>query len=450
MNYRQHRFSGFIKPIACGIDIGIIISLLFIFPLKITNLYLLIGYSLFFWLLIAFKTGFYNVQRSTKMIPLVRLVFLQMCFYALILYAFIGFFKQSEVSRLYLAYYFATCSALVFTFKILIYILLLKYRAVFKGNIRYIVAIGDNSIMNQLIKIFKDRLDFGYELSKQFNTRSEDFSLEKCFKYVLENKIDKIYFSVSELSNSQINKLINFADNNLKELKFIPDNKEVFSKKLKYEYYDYIPVLSLREVPLDKPINKIAKRIFDIIFSSLIIVFILSWFAPIIAILIKLESKGPVFFKQYRSGHSHTEFECFKFRSMTINENANLKQATKNDMRVTKVGRFIRKTSIDELPQFFNVFLGDMSVAGPRPHMISHSNMYAKSVDKFMVRQLVKPGITGLAQVSGFRGEIETKKDIINRVRFDIFYVENWSLLMDIKIVIQTFLNALRGEEKAY
>ncbi|TYB74201.1 undecaprenyl-phosphate glucose phosphotransferase [Bizionia gelidisalsuginis] len=450
MKYRQHRFSGLIKPLACSIDIAIIIGTIFLFPLSITNLYIFILYSVFFWLLIALKTGFYNIQRHTRLFRLTRLVCIQMGFYAVILYAFIGFFKQPEISRSYLALYFLTCFGLVFAFKITTYLLLLKYRAIFKGNIRYVVVIGKNSKMNQLLKIFKEQSDFGYEVSKQFNTRSEAFSLESCFSYILEHKIDKIYFSVSELTNNQINKLINFADNNLRELKFIPDNKEVFSKKLKYEYYDFIPVLSLREIPLDEPLNLIIKRVFDIIFSTLVIVFLLSWLTPIIAILIKLESKGPVFFKQSRSGFSHSHFGCYKFRSMTVNKNANVEQAIKNDVRITKVGKFIRKTSIDELPQFFNVFLGHMSVAGPRPHMISHTNMYSKKVDKFMVRHLVKPGITGLAQVSGFRGEIETDKDIINRVRFDIFYVENWSLLMDIKIILQTAINAIRGEEKAY
>jgi putative colanic acid biosynthesis UDP-glucose lipid carrier transferase len=135
---------------------------------------------------------------------------------------------------------------------------------------------------------------------------------------------------------------------------------------------------------------------------------------------------------------------------MTPNKDAHLHQATKGDQRITKIGQLLRKTSIDELPQFFNVLFGDMSVVGPRPHMVSHTNMYAKRVDKFMVRHFVKPGITGLAQIKGFRGEIETDKDIINRVKYDIFYVENWSILLDIKIVVQTFLNALKGEEKAY
>ena len=277
-----------------------------------------------------------------------------------------------------------------------------------------------------------------------------DFSLQNCFDFVIENNIDEIYFSAKELTNLQIIKLIDFADNNLRELKFIPDNKEIFSKKLKYEYYDYIPILSLREIPLQEPIYKFLKRVFDIIFSSSVIIFILSWLTPLVAILIKLESKGPVFFKQARNGFNYKEFYCYKFRSMTPNSEANFYQATRGDQRITNIGKFIRKTSIDELPQFFNVLFGDMSVVGPRPHMVSHTDMYAKRIDKFMVRHFVKPGITGLAQISGYRGEVETDKDIIGRVKFDIFYIENWSLLLDLKIIFKTAINAVKGEEKAY
>jgi putative colanic acid biosynthesis UDP-glucose lipid carrier transferase len=135
---------------------------------------------------------------------------------------------------------------------------------------------------------------------------------------------------------------------------------------------------------------------------------------------------------------------------MTINEIADIEQVSKNDPRITKIGKFIRKTSIDELPQFFNVFLGEMSVVGPRPHMVSHTEMYAKKVDKFMVRHFIKPGITGLAQTNGYRGEVETETDIINRVKYDIYYLENWTLLLDIKIVFSTVFNTIKGEEKAY
>jgi putative colanic acid biosynthesis UDP-glucose lipid carrier transferase len=170
---------------------------------------------------------------------------------------------------------------------------------------------------------------------------------------------------------------------------------------------------------------------------------------PLIAILIKLESKGPVFFKQGRPGLDENEFFCYKFRSMQVNETTE-KEASKNDPRVTKMGRFMRKTSIDELPQFFNVLLGDMSVVGPRPHLWSQNKSYASKVKKYMVRHYVKPGITGLAQVKGYRGEIETDEDMINRIKFDVFYIENWSIVMDIKIIIQTVVNIFKGEDKAY
>jgi putative colanic acid biosynthesis UDP-glucose lipid carrier transferase len=256
--------------------------------------------------------------------------------------------------------------------------------------------------------------------------------------------------SRSDLTGIEISKIINYAEKNLKIVKFIPDVKKIFTKNLLFEYYDYLPILSLRKIPLEEPVNKFLKRVLDIVVSLLVIILIMSWLVPLIGFLIKLESKGNIFFKQKRSGINNNHFMCYKFRSMKKNDDADLVQMTKGDMRVTKMGKFIRKTSIDELPQFFNVLLGDMSVVGPRPHMISHTKMYADSVDKFMVRHFVKPGITGMAQIKGCRGEIETKRDIINRVKYDIFYLENWSVLLDFKIVFLTVFNIFKGEEKAY
>ena len=211
-----------------------------------------------------------------------------------------------------------------------------------------------------------------------------------------------------------------------------------------------MPVLEFRSIPLDDSYNLALKRVFDVVFSTLVIVFVMSWLTPILALLIKFESHGPVFFKQKRNGYNYKSFSCLKFRSMVINKEADLIQVRKADDRVTVVGKFMRQTSIDELPQFFNVLIGDMSVVGPRPHMLSHTDMYANKVDKFMVRHFVKPGITGLAQVSGFRGEVESDSDIIGRVKFDIYYVENWSVLLDVKIIIKTIIKAVKGDEKAY
>jgi putative colanic acid biosynthesis UDP-glucose lipid carrier transferase len=209
-------------------------------------------------------------------------------------------------------------------------------------------------------------------------------------------------------------------------------------------------VLNVNKLPFEFAENFYIKRIFDILFSFFTCIFILSWLIPILWVLVKLESKGPLIFKQKREGINGKEFVCYKFRSMEINELSDRVHATKNDARVTTMGAFLRKTSMDELPQFFNVILGDMSVVGPRPHLESLSIEYQKDVDDYLKRHIVKPGITGLAQVSGYRGEIKKKSDIKNRVRLDIFYIENWSFLLDIKIIIQTILNVFKGEEKAY
>ena len=176
----------------------------------------------------------------------------------------------------------------------------------------------------------------------------------------------------------------------------------------------------------------------------------MSWLTPIIALFIKKESTGPVFFKQIRNGINYKEFRCLKFRSMIVNEDAHKQQATKGDYRVTNVGKFLRKTSLDEMPQFINVLLGDMSVVGPRPHMIKENDRYYKTVDKYMLRHVIKPGITGLAQVSGYRGEVQKESDIVNRIKFDIYYLENWSILLDIKIIFRTIVNSIKGEDKAY
>lgn len=450
MEYKQGRYSGLIKPLFRLMDLSIINATIFLFEINLSNIYPFLVYITLFWLIISLYNHFYEVQRHTRIIQIITLLIRQIILFAFVVYAFIGFFKQPNISRLALAEYVLTIFVMISSFKFLTFYLLKKYRKNLGGNIRNVIVIGKNEKARQLINTFNSRPDFGYSFKARFSTSDEYFSLEKCFNYVIENHIDEIYFSVSELSNKQINQLIDFADNNLRELKFIPDNKDIFSKKLKYEYYEYIPILSFREIPLQDPINKFVKRAFDIFLSSLVIIFVLSWLTPLLAIFIKLESKGPVFFKQSRNGFNYREFDCYKFRSMTPNKDAHLNQATRGDQRVTKVGKFIRKTSIDELPQFFNVLFGDMSVVGPRPHMVSHTNMYAKRIDKFMVRHFVKPGITGLAQISGFRGEVESDKDIIGRVKYDIFYIENWSILLDLRIIYNTVLNAIKGDEKAY
>lgn len=448
---KQGRYSVFLKPISYFIDLSILIGLgLYFFSGEVNSLRFILVVILS-WIIQTALLNFYEVYRYTRQTTILTLIFRQLLFFLLVAFAFLGFFTDLNVSPSSILKYSGFSFLLIAIFKFSMYFLLQKYRVSFGRNYRITVILGKNKQTNDLERFFNNNPEYGYIHKKTYSFKDKnETSLQECFKYIQEQEVDEIYCAVSELTNKQLNQVIDFSDNNLKTLKFLPDNKGIYSKKLKFEYYKYVPVLSFRNIPLEDSINQFIKRVFDILFSSAVIIFILSWLTPIIAILIKLESKGPVFFKQSRNGFNYKEFDCYKFRSMTPNKHAHLHQATRGDQRITKIGKFIRKTSIDELPQFFNVLFGDMSVVGPRPHMVSHTNMYAKRIDKFMVRHFVKPGITGLAQVSGFRGEIETDKDIINRVKFDIFYIENWSILLDFKIVLQTFLNVVKGEDKAY
>ena len=211
-----------------------------------------------------------------------------------------------------------------------------------------------------------------------------------------------------------------------------------------------VPVLDIRQEPLAQPENRLAKRLFDIVFSLLFLCTIFPIIFIIIGLAIKITSPGPIFFKQKRIGEEIKEFWCYKFRSMRVNKDSDKVQATLNDPRKTRLGNFMRKTSIDELPQFINVLLGDMSVVGPRPHMLKHTEEYSKLIDKYMVRHLVKPGITGWAQVTGFRGETKELWQMEGRVERDIWYLEHWTFMLDLYIIYKTVKNAVKGEKEAY
>jgi len=451
MIFKRGRYSGYIRPISYVLDLTIIQSLAFYwFGDTINNLifFLIIGIS---WILLSLRSGFYEIYRFTHLAKILSLIGRQGILFFLIIGCFFGFYQSSENSPAIIFNYVLSVFVLITVGKLSIFFLLKKYRSKLGGNVRNVVILGKNKRTEQLEDFFTEFPSFGYQLHKKFDIkRNKDESLEQVMAYILKNSIDEIYSSISELTNEQLIKLTDFADNNLKILKFLPDNKDLFRKKMEFSYYGVLPILSLRTIPMDKPLNQFIKRSFDIVLSLFIIIFVLSWLTPILGILIKLESKGPIFFKQKRNGLDYQEFYCYKFRSMRPNAMAHLHQVRKGDIRITGIGKIIRKTSMDELPQFINVLKGDMSVVGPRPHMVSHTQMYAERIDKFMVRHFVKPGITGLAQVNGYRGEVEDDNHIINRVKYDIFYLENWSLFLDIKIVFQTIYNAIKGDEKAY
>lgn len=327
-------------------------------------------------------------------------------------------------------------------------------------NYKNVIIVGVNDecikIYNYLLSQKSHRYNvkalFGYrfESSDNFQINTIFQSEEKLYEYLDTEHFDEIYCTYPLEERKRIQELMSYSENNLIRFRYVPDFGALLYRKVDIEFYGNIPVLSLRREPLENIGNRIKKRIFDIVFSTLVLLFLLPFVFPIIAILIKLSSKGPVFFKQKRNGNNKQLFDCYKFRTMRVNELSDIAQATQKDPRVTKIGSILRKTNLDELPQFINVWLGDMSVVGPRPHMLKHTEEYKAIIDKFMVRHFVKPGITGWAQVSGFRGITETSQKMIKRVRYDIWYIENWSLQLDIKIIFMTIYNMVKGEKNAF
>lgn len=213
--------------------------------------------------------------------------------------------------------------------------------------------------------------------------------------------------------------------------------------------FDEVMIFNISS-PQDEIYNRLIKRTLDIIFSLFVLIFIFSWLCPIVAIFIKLESKGPVIFKQLRSGKNNADFWCYKFRSMRINEDSHHRQACRNDDRTTRFGRFLRRTSLDEFPQFLNVILGNMSVVGPRPHMVKHTEQYRYIIDNYMVRHYLKPGITGWAQINGHRGETAELDAMKKRIHHDLWYLENWSVLLDLRIILATTSQVLFGHKNAF
>ena len=265
------------------------------------------------------------------------------------------------------------------------------------------------------------------------------------------NGVMDVYVAVAPERMGDVRSLMSEAEKQCVRLKFIPDFGGAIGSPYTVSYLGgEFPIITLRQEPLEEMSSRFKKRIFDVLFSSMVILFILSWLYPVLAILIKLQSRGPVLFKQLRSGRNDEPFWCYKFRSMTVNGDSDKKQATKDDARVTSIGKFLRRTSLDEMPQFFNVFLGNMSVVGPRPHMLKHTEEYKAIIDQYMVRQFLKPGITGWAQVNGFRGETRASSDMENRVKCDIYYLENWSTMFDVKIIFMTIINVIKGEKNAF
>ena len=412
------------------------------------------------WLLAANVSGLYEQVLNKDSINtyrgVIKTYFIFVSFICFTIIILIGT-KPYFVTREYLFYSLALFGFLLGLWK-LIFLGIRKSNRRSLFDTRNVVIIGGGRIGYDLYQFFSNNAERGYNLIGFFDDAPERVkeknlylgSTDECIDYVIANNVDEIFCTLPNSKADTIEKLMLDADKNLIRFKFVPEYYDYAKKPTYIQSFGHIPIISVRPEPLENMLNRFLKRSFDTVFSILVIVFIFSWLFPILALIIKLQSKGPVFFVQTRSGRDNNPFKCYKFRSMRVNDESDKKQATRGDKRITLIGAIMRRTSIDELPQFFNVLRGNMSVVGPRPHMISHTEQYAQLIDTFMVRHFLKPGITGWAQIRGLRGETKNTEDMLARVEADVWYLENWSFLLDLKIVFLTFFGTIRGDKKAF
>ena len=311
----------------------------------------------------------------------------------------------------------------------------------------HVVIVGENENARRLADMLTNDREFAdYKLAATFGEDPEAIRT-----YLTENKVHQLYCSLNPaLKTDMVNDIIRTCENLFIEFYYVPNMDGYLSRSMTFGEFGPMTIVKLRDEPLANPLNSGLKRAADIVTSFVFLVTLFPFIWLFVAIGTALSSPGPVFFKQKRTGYRGRPFTMYKFRSMRVNAEADLVQATADDPRKTRFGNFLRRTSIDELPQMINVFLGQMSLIGPRPHMEKHTEMYSALVDKYLVRSIVKPGLTGWAQVNGCRGETPTTESMAERVRYDIWYIEHWSVSLDIRIFFMTIAQIIRGDKQAY
>lgn len=378
------------------------------------------------------------------------------CFMMLLFISLISLFTRpySHFPRSFFCYSIASFAVILVAERLTIRFILTHLRAN-KHNIRNVLLVGNEPTISMLRKHMSTP-SYGYNIMGAFydgdyaDEAMENIhigSISNLYVWLTEHpEVNEIYAYYPKEQQEDINMLSKYCDNHLVRLYYIPAI-DVFKGNMLISFMNNIPVIARREEPLRNPMNKFIKRTFDIVFSSCVLLTIFPIIFIIVAVVIKIQSPGPIFFLQKRTGLDGKVFKCIKFRSMKVNKDADTLQATENDPRKFPFGNLMRKLNIDELPQFINVFIGNMSIVGPRPHMLKHTEEYSVLINRFMLRHFAKPGITGLAQVSGFRGETRYIDQMEGRVKKDIEYIENWSFWLDIKIIIKTVTNML-GREK--
>jgi undecaprenyl-phosphate galactose phosphotransferase/putative colanic acid biosynthesis UDP-glucose lipid carrier transferase len=410
------------------------------------------------WIVILLNKDAYRIIRVEKIESILFRMIKQLLIHSALIGIFVTALNYLEVSMSRLFYFYCLFFMLLFLSRV-VFMKILKYLR-FRGyNHKNVIIVGANEIGERMRRILAKDLTFGYRVLGFFDDKNDVSafttapflgSFTAIQDFIIREKVDEMYIALQIDNLKWIKELTALCERNLIRIKFIPDFQQyTLARKVEITFYDTMPVLILRKEPLEITINILLKRAFDLVFSSLVILLLFPLLFPIFFILIKIDSAGPIFFLQQRSGRENISFTCLKFRTMKVNDSSNSVQATKGDPRITKMGAFMRRNNIDELPQFFNVWWGSMTVVGPRPHMVSQTDLYSELISNYLVRHYAKPGITGWAQVNGFRGETKELVEMKNRVDHDIWYIENWGLLLDLKIIYRTVFNMAIGEEKA-
>ena len=401
----------------------------------------------FFWILLSGRTRLYHIPRNVTYTIYLERILIHVFFF------FIGVILLAKVSnndflkteRFYLA---GILLLVVIPIKTFIYFLL-KYIRSIGINHRNVMFLGENASSDILEEIIHQRKDYGYKI---YDYPPDHYDIDGIVKFWKDHGIHTIFLPSEHcLEKSFEDALFRQAEINKVKISLVPNIIQNDFFEYEFSYIETVPILSQSKYPLDFFTNLTIKRIFDLLFSIIVLVGICSWLFPIIMLLIKLDdAKGSVFFLQKRYGFHDEVFNCIKFRTMRSNDNKSEKTTDANDVRITAIGKFLRKTSMDELPQFINVLVGDMTVVGPRPHMLLVDDFYKPKISRYSLRSMVKPGITGLAQVSGLRGdEGDMNIGMKKRILADSFYVKNWSFSMDIVIILKTIFLIIVGDKNA-
>ncbi len=406
------------------------------------------------WMILVYSFGADKINRNTQKKALLFTYVKIIVFFFFLFLLYFQVFPFDYYPRHSLKYVFPLFFFVLISWKFLFYYTFFLYRKL-GYNFRNVIIVGYSQQSQELAKYFSHTKWNGYHflgfIDQQIDKKHRIVATFTDLRSFIENQqVDEIYLNLFHIPKELRPKISEIVMDFPVKVRIIPDFGEFTNFKAELVNYDFVPVLQVHPGPLSYWYNQLLKRFFDIVFSLFIILAFLSWISGILFIISLFNGHEGVFFKQKRTGTDGKVFTCLKFRTMRRNPDADLQKATVNDKRVMPVGRLLRKTGLDELPQFINVLLGQMTVVGPRPHMLKHTEQYRKMVRKYMMRHTVKPGISGLAQVRGFRGEIRKISELKQRVQLDVSYIENWSFMLDMKIIFLTVWNFFRGQEKAY